>query len=97
MILHDWNDGECVRILSNAASAATAGARLFVIEHVVPGAGEPHFAKIFDIHMMCWGTGRERTAAEYAALAAASGWRFERAWVPRDGLIQVLEMRLSRQ
>jgi O-methyltransferase domain/Dimerisation domain len=96
MILHDWNDDECTRILWNAAAAATSPARLFIIEHVVPNADEPHFAKLFDLHMMCWGTGRERSAAEYAALGVQSGWRFERAWTPADGLIQVLEMRLAR-
>ena len=35
----------------------------------MPGSDEPHFAKLFDIHMLCWGTGRERTIAEYATLA----------------------------
>jgi hypothetical protein len=93
MILHDWNDDECVRILSNAAAAASPDARLFVIEHVVPEGDEPHFAKLFDIHMMCWGTGRERTRQEYASLAAASGWNFVKAWTPAAGLIEVLELR----
>jgi hypothetical protein len=93
MILHDWNDEECVRILSNAANAAPPDARLFVIEHVVPETDEPHFAKLFDIHMMCWGSGRERTRREYASLAADSGWRFVKAWTPAAGLIEVLELR----
>ncbi len=26
MILHDWNDDECVQILKNLAAASTAGA-----------------------------------------------------------------------
>lgn len=75
IILHDWNDAECIRILANLRRAARGPARLFVVEHVVPGPDQPHFAKLFDIHMMCWGTGRERTAAEYAELMAAAGWR----------------------
>jgi hypothetical protein len=95
LILHDWNDEECVRILSNAARAARPGARVFVVEHVVPDGDEPHFAKLFDIHMMCWGTGRERTIGEYATLAERSGWRFAQVWKPTDGLISVLEMRLA--
>jgi hypothetical protein len=97
MILHDWNDEECVQILSNAARAAAAGARLFVIEHVVPGPEEPHFAKLFDIHMMCWGTGRERTRAEYAALGERAGWKYRTSWSAPGSLIEVLEMRLQRQ
>lgn len=77
MILHDWTDDECVQILRNLRRAARGPGRVFVIEHVVPGPGEPHFAKLFDIHMMCATGGRERTTAEYAELLAASGWRYE--------------------
>jgi hypothetical protein len=33
----------------------------------VPGPAEPHFAKLFDIHMMLV-SGRQRTSAEYAEL-----------------------------
>src|SRR4030088_2975595 len=36
MILHDWNDGECVEILSNLRRAASSGAQVFIVEHVVP-------------------------------------------------------------
>jgi hypothetical protein len=91
MILHDWNDEECVRILRNIAEASAPGARLFVVEHIIPDAGTPHFAKLFDIHMMCWGTGRERTADEYAALLEQSGWHFEGTRHPSDGLMGVVE------
>lgn len=77
LILHDWSDEECVGILGNMRRAATGARRLFIIEHVVPGPELSHFAKLFDIHMMCWGTGRERTAAEYAALLHGAGWRHD--------------------
>jgi hypothetical protein len=56
-ILHDWSDPGCVRILSNIRRAASDKGRVFIIEHIVPGPSEPHFAKLFDIHMMCWGAG----------------------------------------
>lgn len=91
MILHDWNDEECVEILRNIASAAPPGGRLFIAEHIIPGPEQPHFAKLFDIHMMCWGTGRERTVEEYATLLRDGGWRYERTWFPREGLIGVVE------
>jgi hypothetical protein len=76
-VLHDWNDEECIRILRNVRRAAIEAARIFVIEFVVPGPEEPHFAKLFDIHMMCVLTGRERSAGEYAELLASAGWRYE--------------------
>jgi hypothetical protein len=76
MILHDWNDEECVAVLESIRRAAAAGpARVFIMEHVVPGPDVPHFAKLFDIHMMCWGPGQERTEAEYTELLRRAGWR----------------------
>ena len=78
-VLHDWTDDECLQIVRNLRRAVSGAGRVFIIEHVVPGPDEPHFAKLFDIHMMCRGTGRERTAAEYAGLMAKGGWRYD-AW-----------------
>ena len=77
-VLHDWSDAECVRILANARRAVTGAGRVFVAELVVPGPDEPHFAKLFDIHMMVRTSGRERTSAEYAELLLAAGWRYDR-------------------
>ena len=77
-VLHDWNDEECVRILANARRAVTGAGRVFVAELVVPGPDEPHFAKLFDIHMMVMTSGRERTSAEYAELLLDGGWRYDR-------------------
>jgi hypothetical protein len=74
-ILHDWNDDECTAILTVARRAANPQARLFICELVVPGPSEPHFAKLFDIHMLCISPGQQRTAAELESLLAASGWR----------------------
>ena len=66
LILHEWSDEECVQILANMRRAVIQGGRLFVAEHVVPSPAEPHFSKLFDIQMMSWGTGHERTSEEYA-------------------------------
>jgi hypothetical protein len=75
MIVHDWSDAECVKILSNIRKAAAGPARLFIVEHIVPEPDVSHFSKLFDIHMMCWGTGRERTEAEYVRLLERAGWK----------------------
>jgi hypothetical protein len=91
LILHDWNDEECVQILSRQRSAVRPGGRVFIVEHVIPDAGTPHFAKLFDIHMMCWGTGRERTADEYATLLVRAGWRYVTTWFPPSQAMGVVE------
>jgi hypothetical protein len=91
MILHDWNDEECVRILSNIQKASPPGGRVFLIEHVVPGPETPHFAKLFDIHMMCALTGRERTEEEYSALLEKAGLVFVKTHYPQSRLVGVME------
>lgn len=90
-ILHDWNDAECVQILSNMQREAPSGAKAFVAEYIVPGAGTSHFAKLFDIHMMCVTSGRERTEEEYAALFHKAGWRYVKTWYPASKLMGVVE------
>lgn len=90
-ILHDWNDADCVRLLSNIHKAAAPMARVLVAEYVVPGPDTPHFAKLFDIHMMCATGGRERTEEEYAELFARAGWAYRTTWYPSSRLMGVVE------
>ena len=91
LILHDWSDEEVVRLLAVVRKAARAGARILVIEHIVPGPEAPHFAKLYDIHMLCWGTGRERTTPEYAQLLEAAGWRYAGLRTLSDGTMSIIE------
>ncbi|MCC8939456.1 hydroxyneurosporene methyltransferase [Bradyrhizobium sp. Arg68] len=91
MILHDWSDSDCVRILSNVRKAAKVGARLYIIEHIVPGPDAAHLSKLFDIHMMVWGKGRERSQTEYNDLLRLAGWTPGEISYPSNGLIGVLE------
>ena len=92
-ILHDWSDQNCVQILSIIRKAAPENGRVLIIEHVVPGRTEPHFSKLFDIQMTCWGTGRERTEDEYAGLLQAAGWSRFGSWYPRERTIGIIEGR----
>jgi hypothetical protein len=93
MILHDWSDQECVRILSNIYHSSPEHARLFIAEHLVPGPDMPHFSKLFDIHMMCAASGKERTVDEYSALLKQSGWKYVKTLHPykQSGLMEVIE------
>jgi predicted transcriptional regulator len=96
MILHDWSDDECVRILSNIQQASEPDARVLIMEHVVPGPETPHFSKLFDIHMMCALTGRERTEKEYAALMERAGLQYVKTHYPPSRAIGVVEGRHVR-
>ena len=91
MILHDWDDKECLKILSNIQIAAPTEARLFIVEHVIPGPETPHFSKLFDIHMLCALTGKERTEEEYVALLKQAGFKHVRTYFPPSRIIGVIE------
>lgn len=74
-ILHAWNDEESIAILKKIAEASPDKARLFIAEFVIPDSETPHYSKLFDVHMMCTTSGRERTEKEYNALLQEAGWR----------------------
>jgi predicted transcriptional regulator len=91
MILHDWNDNECIKILSNIHKSASDKSKIFIIEHIVPDPMIPHFSKLFDIHMMCATSGRERTLKEYESILNQSGWRYIQTHYPKSKMIGVIE------
>ena len=91
MILHDWDDEECLKILSNIHRSSIAKAQLFIVEHIVPGPETPHFSKLFDIHMLCALTGRERTEEEYLTLLKQAGFNHVRTHFPPSKIMGVLE------
>ncbi len=93
-ILHDWNDDECVEILDSIREAGPSGAPVFVCELVVPGPEEPHFAKLFDIHMMVATTGRERTVEEYGELFERAGMELAGHHVAEGQPMSVVEGRV---
>ena len=91
MILHDWSDDECVKILSNIYNAASENGTVLIAEHLVPGPEEPHFSKLFDIHMMCVATGKERTVEEYVDLLKKTGWNHADTFQSQSGLMGIIE------
>jgi hypothetical protein len=76
-VLHDWDDERSATILRGIRTAAPAGAKLLVIEALLPAGPEAHWSKTLDINMLRIG-GRERTEAEYAALLSAAGFAVAR-------------------
>ncbi|GAA4554789.1 methyltransferase [Amycolatopsis samaneae] len=76
-ILHDWNDEKALEILRSVWAAAAAGARLIVVEQVVPTGDEPHPSKHMDLVMVSLLGGRERTESEYRALLGDAGFVVE--------------------
>jgi hypothetical protein len=93
-ILHDWDDEQATTILRHCRAAATDAARLVVVERVLPEQAGPDDvdAVLADLNMMVWTTGRERTAAEFAALLADAGWHLDGVH-PTGGALSLVEAR----
>ena len=88
-ILHDWNDGEVVRILERCREAMRPGGRVIVIERLLGEIGEPRLAPLTDPNMMVLLTGRERTLAEYCGLLKNAGLRFSKSTPLRSQMVVI--------
>jgi orsellinic acid C2-O-methyltransferase len=92
-ILHDWDDAQAVAILKSCRAAAGPGARLIVLERLVPehpGDRPAHRAVMqADMTMMAWG-GQERTELEYRELFEQAGFQLSRV-VPTASAFTVIE------
>jgi hypothetical protein len=90
-IIHDWDDAHCTTLLKHIREALPATGRLLVIDPVVPGIGEPSFAKLIDLEMLAvTHGGRERTAEEFGALLAGAGLKLARI-VPTRSQLGIIE------
>lgn len=77
-VLHDWHDDSCTALLQRIAEAADPGARLVIVETIVPVSNEPHFSKSADLTMLGMVSGQERTRSEFAELLATAGFTLDR-------------------
>ena len=74
LVLHDWPGRQVRQILASIAAAGGSGARLLLIEFVVPPGNAPHMAKISDLNMLAMMGGQERTEAEWRELLTDAGY-----------------------
>jgi hypothetical protein len=77
-VIHDWDDDHARQILSRIRASAPAGARVLMIERLIPDNDGPSFPRTLDLWMLTI-SGKQRSLDEYVALLAATGFRFTRA------------------
>jgi len=77
-IIHDWPDDKSTTILRNCRTAAKPGAKLLLVEMVIPPGNGPSPGKLLDLEMLVIASGKERTETEYAELLAGAGWKLTR-------------------
>ncbi|WP_064742872.1 methyltransferase [Pseudonocardia spinosispora] len=75
-VLHDWNDEQCIRILSNCRTAMAPGGRVCVLEMLLGEVGAEQFAVPGqDLSMLAVLQGRERSLSMFDPLFEAAGLR----------------------
>jgi hypothetical protein len=77
-VLHDWDDLRALAILGTCRTAMKTGAKLLIVELVLPEEGpNALFVALLDLHMLVVHGGRERTEAEFAKLLLDSGYQLQ--------------------
>jgi hypothetical protein len=76
-IIHDWAEPKALAILDSVRKAMKSGARLVLIESVIPDTPDFDMGKWMDVNMLVMVGGRERTATEYGELYAKAGFELE--------------------
>jgi hypothetical protein len=89
-IIHDWDEDQCLTILSHIRKAMKSNGRLLIVEMVLPEGDTLHPGKVLDMVMLLLSGGRERTEAEYGALLSNGGFRLTRA-VPTGSAVSIIE------
>jgi len=89
-ILHNWDDDNSVRILTNCRRSLEPDGRVLVIDAVIPDGNAAHQSKSMDVMMLAALTGRERTAGQLDRLFDAAGLRLDRV-VPTPSVMSIAE------
>ncbi len=89
-IIKDWNDAQCIQLLSNCRKAMKRGGRVLVAEIVLLPGRETSIQKFIDLQLMLLSPGQERTEAQYRALFEAAGFTLTRI-VPTASPYSILE------
>lgn len=80
-IIYDWDDEHAPLILSACRRASARGARILLIERLLPArvtdSPEHLNAVMMDLQMMVQLGSRERTLAEYRSLLEHAGYEFK--------------------
>ena len=90
-LMHDYDDPDCIRILSNVRRAMKSTARVLVLEAPLPSDDSPSPGRWLDLQVMVLCSGRERTVEEYAALFVKAGLRLNRTVPTQHPAMTVVE------
>jgi hypothetical protein len=89
-VIHDWDDDRAAAILRVCRRDCPVGTTLLLVERVIPEPDPTPETAFADLNMLVNLGGQERTATEYEALLAVSGFRLSRV-VPTASDVSIVE------
>jgi hypothetical protein len=89
-IIHDWPDDLCVRLLKACRKGVNSGGKLLVVDSVIQPDNEFSPGKFFDLEMLIFPSGCERTEEQFRALLTAAGWQLNRI-IPTTAADSIVE------
>lgn len=95
-VLHDWNDDNCRKILSNIVPAMKRGySKILINENVIPSTNAYWETTSLDIIMMADFASTERTEKHWYALIESAGLKITKIWTVRRGVESLIECELA--
>jgi hypothetical protein len=88
-IIHDWCEAEAVALLGKVREAMKPGARLILLEELIPETPDLVPGKWIDLLMLAITGGRERTGREYTELLSTASFELEEV-VPTTGPLSIV-------
>jgi hypothetical protein len=96
MVLHDWPDESCEKILSNIIPAMSKGhSKILLNELVIPDKGANWFGTSVDILMMVVHSAQERTETDWRKLLARVGLKITKIWDCSGAPQKIIEAELA--
>ncbi|PKY03304.1 S-adenosyl-L-methionine-dependent methyltransferase [Aspergillus campestris IBT 28561] len=102
LILHDWSDEECCRILRAVVAGLKQGDRVVIQEHILPESGTgslfvEQLLRTLDMNMLAATNGQERSAAQFRHLVGMADPRLKVANIttPANSNMGVVELALE--
>ena len=96
MVLHDWPNKECVKILDNIKPAMKVGySKILLNEIIIPDKGANWFGTSVDMLMMMVHAAQERTESDWRSLVQKSGMKITKIWDCGGAPQKILEVELE--
>ena len=89
-VIHDWSDDKAVAILGTVKAAAAPGAKLLLLEMVLPDHDREFLGHFADMEMLVMAGAHERNRKQWSEVLSRSGFRISRI-VETPGPLCVIE------